>query len=146
MQGLSQKTSINILQKFHNDNPDYEKIKLSDKVKLRLNEGDEVYIMQVPKTINPKILKGVSFSLSKKSKLKTEAGKYIMKQQPESPSPVLLFSNELQKVSPISTFKMEKYIKTKDQKEVLVEEKENMICQIILKLDIHFLDLIMNQN
>ncbi|KAK9871832.1 hypothetical protein WA026_014289 [Henosepilachna vigintioctopunctata] len=100
----------------------YEKLK--NMKNLELGSDDEVYLLQLPKTINPKIMEGISFSLSKKSKLKLGSEKYCIRPQSHNSNLILTSTNTMRTIRPLATLKMEKHQKLKKPEEVVYVESK----------------------
>ncbi|KAK9879222.1 hypothetical protein WA026_004067 [Henosepilachna vigintioctopunctata] len=99
-----------ILKHILDQNEGYEKLAVSKNADLGgLDSDDEVYLLQMPKSIDPKLMEGISFSLLNKSKLKLGSEKYYLRPQCNNlKSFTTLSNNTIKTIKPLATLKIEK--------------------------------------
>lgn len=90
---------------------------------FNINSSDEVYLLRIPKIINPQQLLNKELDLTQGSKLKVDHEKYELELANKVPDPFLLIDSQNRTIQPKNSFFLKKYIKSTKIPDLLVIQK-----------------------
>ncbi|XP_044754874.1 uncharacterized protein LOC123313862 [Coccinella septempunctata] len=108
-------------------NTKYKRLQKQNKtIETQVESDDEVFLLKVPKWINPTDLINSKFSTCKKSKVKTTSETYHMKPLHVAEPKLFINSVFLKKINPVSILQLEKYVEDKSKDDDITEERKHI--------------------
>lgn len=101
--------------------PNLSPINIKDNIEI--SKKEEIYLLRIPKTINPQHLLTKEFDLIQGSKLKINKEKFELEPTNKAPNPLLLVGNQSRIIQPKNSFFLKKYIKLSKAPDLQIIEK-----------------------